>query len=178
VSTSHVDHPYAATRREHTLDIDYDAFTRHLESLLGTMDVALLEQMAGRSAESVRETLASLEGTSSFLVFQRLDHGTLLTVLGGRPTRATTYVFGNVLIAVEMTKYAPRVGLYVPLRMFVYELARGRLAVTYDVPSHALAQYGSAEVDSVARGLDAKVEQLVAEAARLAPRAPLSGITT
>jgi uncharacterized protein (DUF302 family) len=174
MSASYVDHAYAAIRREHTLDIDYDAFTHRLESLLGTMDPALLGAMASRSPESVRETLASLEGTSGFVLFQRLDHGTLLTVLGGRPTRATTYVFGNALIAVEMTKHAPRVGLYVPLRLFVYELARGRVAVTYDVPSHALAQYGSADVDSVARGLDAKVERLVAEAARLAA-APLSG---
>jgi len=176
MSTSHLDHPYAAIRREHTLDIDYDAFTHHLESLLGTMDVAFLQQMASHSPESARETLASQEGTSGFVLFQRLDHGMLLTVLGGPPTRATTYVFGNALIAVEMTKHAPRVGLYVPLRMFVYELAPGRVAVTYDVPSNALAQYGSAEVDSVARGLDAKVERLVAEAARLAPRAPLSGM--
>src|SRR5216683_3511230 len=145
MSTSHVDHAYAAIRREHTLDVDYDAFTHRLESLLGAMDPALLQAMASRSPESVRETLVSLEGTSGFVLFQRLDHGTLLTVLGGRPTRATTYVFGNALIAVEMTKHAPRVGLYVPLRLFVYELARGRVAVTYDVPSHALAQYGSAE---------------------------------
>jgi uncharacterized protein (DUF302 family) len=164
--TSHVDHPYAAIRREHTLDIDYDAFTHHLESLLGTMD-AFLQQMASYSPESAREKHASLEGASGFVLFQRLDHGTPLTVLGGQPTRATTYVFGNALIAVEMTKHAPRVGLYVPLRLLVYEIEPGRVAVTYDVASSALAQYGSPEVDSVAQGLDTKVERLVADAARL-----------
>jgi uncharacterized protein (DUF302 family) len=168
MSASHVDHPYAAIRREHTFDIDYDAFTHHLESLLGTIDLAFLEQMASHSAESVRERHASFEGRSGFVLFQRLDHGTLVTILGGRPTRATTYVFGNALIAVEMTKHAPRVGLYVPLRLFVYEIQPGRVAVTYDVPSRALAQYASPEVDSVAQGLDAKVERLVADTARLA----------
>jgi uncharacterized protein (DUF302 family) len=161
-----------AVRREHALEIDYDAFTHSLESLLGTMDVPFLREMASRSSESVRETLTSIEGTSGFVLSQRLDHGTLLTMLGGRPTRATTYVFGNVLIAVEMTKHAPRVGLYVPLRMFVYELARGRVAVTYDVPSHAFAHYGSAEVDSVARGLDTKVERLVARGRSFGVRPP------
>jgi uncharacterized protein (DUF302 family) len=165
--TSHVDHPYAAIRREHTVDINYDAFTHHLESLLGTMDVAFLQQIASYSPESAREKHASLEGASGFVLFQRLDHGTLLTVLGGRPTRATTYGFGNALIAVEMTKHAPRVGLYVPLRLLVYEIEPGRVAVTYDVASLALPQYSSPKVDSVARGLDAKVEQLVADAVRL-----------
>ncbi len=168
MSTSHLDHPYAAIRREHTLDIDYDAFTHHLESLLGTMDVAFLQRMASYSPESARERHASLEAASGFVLFQRLDHGTLLTVLGGRPTRATTYVFGNALIAVDMTKHAPRVGLYVPLRLFVYEIEPGRVAVTYDLPSRALAQYASPEVDSVAQGLGAKVEQLVADAHRSA----------
>jgi uncharacterized protein (DUF302 family) len=168
MSTSHLDHPYAAIRREHTFDIEYGAFTHHLESLLGTMDVAFLQQMASHSPESVRERLTSFEGTSGFVLFQRLDHGTLLTLLGGPPTRATTYVFGNALIAVEMTKHAPRVGLYVPLRLFVYELEPRRVAVTYDVPSRTLAQYASPDVDSVAQGLDAKEEQLVADAARLA----------
>jgi uncharacterized protein (DUF302 family) len=166
--TSHVDHPYPAIRREHTLDIDYDAFIHHLGSLLSTMDVAFLQEMASYSPESAREKHASLEGASGFGLFQRLDHGTLLTVLGGRPTRATTYVFGNALIAVEMTKHAPRVALYVPLRLLVYEIDPGRLAVTYDVPSRALAQCASPEVDSIAQGLDAKVQQLVADAARLA----------
>ncbi len=132
------------------------------------MDVAFLQQMASHSPESARERHGSLEGASGFVLFQRLDHGTLLTVLGGRPTRATTYVFGNALVAVEMTKHAPRVGLYVPLRLFVHELEPGRVAVTYDVPSRTIAQYASPEVDSVAQDLDAKVEQLVAAAARLA----------
>jgi hypothetical protein len=37
MSTLYVDHPYTATRREHTLHIGYDAFSRALESLLGTI---------------------------------------------------------------------------------------------------------------------------------------------
>ncbi len=43
--------------------------------------------------------------------------------------------------------------------------------------SQTLAQFGSAEVDAVAHGLDAKVEQLVDAAARLARlgKAPGSG---
>jgi hypothetical protein len=72
VSTSYVDYRHEAVRREHALEIDYDAFTHGLKSLLGTMNVALRE-MASRLPESARETLASLEGTSGFVLFQRLD---------------------------------------------------------------------------------------------------------
>jgi hypothetical protein len=52
-----------------------------------------------------------------------------VTVLTGRPCEATIYVFGNALIAVEMT------GLYVPLRLFVEAVVSDRVRVTYDLPS-------------------------------------------
>jgi uncharacterized protein (DUF302 family) len=92
----------------------------------------------------------------------------LLTSLGGPPTRATTYVIGNALIAVEMTKHDPRAGLYVPLRLFVEELAPGRVLVTYDLPSATLAQFASPEIDKVAASLDAKMDKLVNGAMALA----------
>jgi hypothetical protein len=42
-----------------------------------------------------------------------------------------------------MTKHDPRVGLYVPLRLFVQELAPARVLATYDLPSAALGQFGA-----------------------------------
>ena len=64
-----------------------------------------------------------------------------------------------------MTKHDARAGLYVPLRLFAQETAEGRARVTYDRPSSLLAPFGSPEIDAVARGLDAKVERLMREAA-------------
>jgi uncharacterized protein (DUF302 family) len=95
-------------------------------------------------------------------LFQKLDHGGILTAVASRPTRAMTYVFGNALIAVEMTKHDPRTGLYMPLRLFVQEVAPQRVLVTYDRPSAAMAQFSSPAIDEVARGLDHKVERLLA----------------
>jgi uncharacterized protein (DUF302 family) len=165
VSSSIADHPYSATRREHTLDTSYADFTRRLESLLGAMDVDALREIATASPEDARKKLASFVGPAGFALFQKLDHGGLLTSLTGRRTCAATYVFGNALIAIEMTKHAPRAGLYVPLRLHVNEVEPGRVIVTYDIPSATMAQFGSAEVNAVAEELDAKVEELVADAA-------------
>jgi uncharacterized protein (DUF302 family) len=109
----------------------------------------------------MRETLASFVGPYDFSLFQTIDHGGLRTALAGEPTRATTYVFGNALIAVEMTKHEPRAGLYVPLRLYVQEIEPGRVMVTYDVPSASMAQFALAAVDEVARALDEKVQRLL-----------------
>jgi uncharacterized protein (DUF302 family) len=76
-----------------------------------------------------------------------------------------TYVFGNALIASQMTVHEPRVGLYVPLRLFVYEVAPEQIVVVYDLPNPALDPFKSREVSAVAAELDRKVAQLVADAA-------------
>jgi uncharacterized protein (DUF302 family) len=78
------------------------------------------------------------------------------------------YVFGNALIAVEMTKHDTRAGLYVPLSMIVQADGDRRVLVTYDLPSAAMAQLGNAAIDAIARSLDAKVERLLAAAAERA----------
>jgi Domain of unknown function DUF302 len=76
-----------------------------------------------------------------------------------------TYVFGNALLASELTVREPRAGLYVPLRLFVREVAPERTVVTYDLPSGTLDQFESREVSAVAAELDRMVAQLVADAA-------------
>jgi uncharacterized protein (DUF302 family) len=117
---------------------------------------------------AARAKLASDIGPSGFALFQKVDHGALLSLLTTRRTLAMTYVFGNPLIASQMTVHEPRVGLYVPLRLFVREVAPERIVVTYDLPSGALGQFESRELDEVAAELDRKVAQLVSDAANRA----------
>lgn len=168
MSTSVVDHAYAAVRRQHTLAVRYERFGRAFESLLGVMQVDALRNIAELSPAEARARLASFVGPLEFSLFQKLDHGTLLTVLTGRSVRATTYVFGNALIAVEMTKHSPTVGLYVPLRLYVRATGPSETEATYDLPSKAVSQFGSPEANEVARALDSKVERIIVEAATLA----------
>lgn len=165
-------HPYAAIRRDLAFDVPYESFIRAFESLIGRTKTDSSGDITPDAIQpdKVREVLASFEGPSGFSLFQKIDHGSLLTALGGRKVRALTYVFGNGLIAVEMTKHVPAAGLYVPLRLFVCELEPGRIAVTYDVASAALTQFGSSEVNAVATMLDTKVERFVSDAAGLAAR--------
>jgi hypothetical protein len=152
---------------EVAVDASFERFTGALESLLGKMDLAAPGELAALSAEAARAKLASYVGPLDFALFQKIDHGTLLTVLTGGRQRAVTYVFGNALIAVEMTKHDLRAGLYVPLRLLVHEIAAG-VRVSYDLPSTQLAQLGCSAIDAVARQLDGKVKRLLDAAAQRA----------
>jgi uncharacterized protein (DUF302 family) len=162
---SFIDTGYAGIRREHTLDVAYGAFTEGLESRLGIMKASALETIDALGPDQARRALAAVVGSSGFAIFQKIDHGALLRAFAGDHARATTYVFGNALFAIEMTRHVPYVGLYVPLRMYVRELDAERTAVTYDRLSSALAQFRSREVDAVAETIDAKVATLIDDAA-------------
>lgn len=166
---------YEPSRLEITLDVSHAEFTSALEGLLGRMDVDALKDLATQSPQAARATLSSFVGPLDFTLFQKLDHGGLLTAFAGKRVRATTYVFGNALIAIEMTKHDARVGLYVPLRLFVQEIGERRVLVTYDLPSTTMAQFASADIDAVARTLDAKVQRLLEETVKRAHAAPLKG---
>ena len=156
------------TQIEVIMDASFAHFTRAFESLLGRMPVAALSGLHSLSAQAAREKLASFVGPLDFTLFQKLDHGAIVTALVGRPCRATTYVFGNALIAVEMTRHVARAGLYVPLRLFVEAIDGDRVRITYDLPSSLMAAFGSAEVNDVARGLDEKVKRILDEAWKVA----------
>lgn len=159
---------YQATQIEVTFEISHADFTRSFESLIGRINLDAMGDLASLSPEATRVKLASFVSPLDFTLFQKIDHGALLTILTGRRSHAITYVFGNALIAFEMTKHDPRAGLYVPLRLFADEVADDGVRVTYDLPSSLMAHFGSSEVNAVARGLDAKVERLLDETVKFA----------
>lgn len=175
MTTKSIERKYTSTRCELELRVSYGRFTRAFESLLGIMDLDYAHHLVGTSPTAVHAKLASYTGPSGFVLFQKFDHGALLSLLTERQTNAMTYVFGNTLIASQMTVHEPRAGLYVPLRLLVSGVAPERIVVTYDLPSGTLGQFDSPEVSAVAVELDRKVAQLVADAgASAAEPAPAS----
>jgi hypothetical protein len=130
--------------------------------------------MAERTARTYQVTQAQVVLETSHARFTRAFE----SLLGRMPVEALgelPYVrLRQRLIAVEMTQHVARAGLYVPLRLFVEGVADQRVRVIYDVPSSLMAQFGSADVNLVARGLDTKVERILDETAKAAghPGAP------
>jgi uncharacterized protein (DUF302 family) len=152
---------HQVTQIEVILETSHADFARGFESLIARMPVEVFDELPSLSPEAARAKLDSFVGPLAFALFQKIDHGRIVTALTGRRCEATTYVFGNALIAIEMTKHVARAGLYVPLRLFVEAIAGDRVRVTYDLPSSLMAPFGSADVNDVAHKLDEKVERLL-----------------
>jgi uncharacterized protein (DUF302 family) len=99
------------------------------------------------------------------MLFMQLDHGAVLRKETGRDTpRIIRFVIGNPLIMKEMAKHVPDAGSYAPVTVLVDERADG-VHLSYDRMASLLAPYGNRDALEVARSLDAKVENLLRQAA-------------
>jgi uncharacterized protein (DUF302 family) len=142
----------------------FDEVTKDFEQQLGRFDEGTYTSLAaGEDVEKARAKLEAMVGPSGFMLFRTSDHGSLLRLVGQKK-KAIQYLVGNPLFAIQMTEHDIRCSLYAPLRVLLYENEHGKTCVEYDKPSSLFGQFGSAKATDVAKMLDRKLEQLVAQA--------------
>ena len=141
----------------------FDAFKTAFEGQLGQFHPSAYQALEDGDPQAARARLESMAGPSGFMLFRTSDHGAVLRLVG-KPRKATQYLLGNPLIAVEMTRHAIGAALYAPLRVLFYEDGEGKTCVEYDLLSSLFGQFDDAHVDRVAESLDRKLEALIAAA--------------
>jgi hypothetical protein len=153
------ENPVFITHRQTLLQSKYEAFTEKLESTLNFLNP---EYAGGVISEpkKVELYLQSLEGSVDLIIFNIENHGALLNIYN-KLRKAKQYVIGNPLIAIQMTSYDVRAALYAPLRIIVYEDDSGKAFAEYDLPSSLFGQFGNDKILQVARGLDAKLFNVI-----------------
>jgi uncharacterized protein (DUF302 family) len=99
------------------------------------------------------------------MLFIEFDHGMVVRKGTERHSaKIIRLVIGNPLIMKEMARHVPDAGAYAPVTVLVDERADG-VHLSYDRMASLLAPYGNNEALTVARELDAKVEDLLQRAA-------------
>lgn len=145
----------------------FEEFTAAIEAiaLKDQMDLAGVEELvlASQSWDEFQDKLESKIGSRGLMTFNVIDHGSLMS-LAFAGTKAKMYVIGNPLIARQMLEQNLEVGLYVPLRMLVYEDREGRTQITYDRPSFLLGQFQNPKILAIAQMLDGKLEEIISRA--------------
>ena len=71
-------------------------------------------------AEDLRKQIENHLGASGFALFMKVEHDVIMSRLG-RTHRSVQYAIGNPLIAKDVSDAAPKVCLYTPLRLAVFE---------------------------------------------------------
>jgi uncharacterized protein (DUF302 family) len=110
-----VDHVRLAT------DKPFGEVAKAFERQLGPFDASVrIAATESGDTEAAKAKIAAMAGSRGFMVFGTQDHGALLRLAGQR-RKATQYVVGNPLIALQMTQHDIRASLYAPLRVLLYE---------------------------------------------------------
>ncbi len=145
----------------------FDRVMATLEDAIGhpNMSDFVKEIGATRTYGELEKVVQSGLGRSGFMEFARYDLGLILRKERGEGTpKSLRLVIGNPLIMKEMLKHVPDAGSYAPVTVLIDERPDG-VHLSYDRMASFLAPYESPDALKVAQDLDAKVENLLTEAA-------------
>ena len=118
-----------------------------------------------RSVGALEGTINKVLGPTGLMLFVTFDHGAIVRKGTGRDTpKMIRFVIGNPLIMKEMAKHVPDAGSYAPVTVLVDERADG-VHLSYDRMASLLAPYENLDALKIAENLDAKVENLLQQAA-------------
>jgi uncharacterized protein (DUF302 family) len=150
----------------------FDDVVAAIKTSVGNPNMAEFGQavQAAESAADLEAVVRRVLGRTGLMLFVEFDHGMIVRKGTERQNaRIIRLVMGNPLIMKEMAKHVPDAGAYAPVTVLVDERADG-VHVSYDRMASLLASYGNNDALSVARDLDAKVEDLLQQAAGKEPR--------
>lgn len=145
----------------------FDEVVKALEAGVGHPDMSTFVQevTAAQSEAELEHIVSRATGPSELMVFMKLDIGGVLRKeLGPRARKSYRFIIGNPVTMKAMTKHVPDAASYAPITVLVDERADA-VHLSYDTMASFLAPYGSEEALKVARELDGKVQELMANAA-------------
>ena len=145
----------------------FDAVVAAIKASIGHPNMVEFSQLV-KNATSEAELEAAVQpvlGETGLMQFVEFDHGMIIRKgTEDHSSRIIRLVIGNPLIMKEMAKHVPDAGSYAPVTVLVDERADG-VHISYDRMASLLVPYGDRDAPRVARDLDAKVENVLRQAA-------------
>jgi uncharacterized protein (DUF302 family) len=103
------------------------------------------------SAQGVTETVDSMVTAmeaAGITIFARVDHGAGAESIGEDIGASQLLIFGNPKVGTPAIKDDPLAGLYLPLKVLVYEDDMGRTKIVYEDPAAMLGELGGVSGDA------------------------------
>jgi len=145
----------------------FDEIVAAIKASIGNPNMAefVKSTQEAKSATDLEVAIQPVLGRTGLMLFVEFDQGMILRKGTDRHgSRIIRLVVGNPLIMKDMAKHVPDAGSYAPVTVLVDERADG-VHLSYDRMASLLAPHGNNEALKVARDLDAKVEDLLRQAA-------------
>lgn len=120
---------------------------------------------SSKSYDDVVDAVKSLVAKNGMMVMAEVDQGQMLS-MAGLSLKARVFLVGNPTIGKQLFELNHGVGLYIPLRLFVYADEQGKTHVAYDKPSSLFSQFKNDKIGMIAKMLDEKLDGLATMAAK------------
>ena len=105
------------------------------------------KEAAAGVAETVDALVSAMEG-AGITVFARVDHGAGAQSIGENVGASQLLIFGNPKVGTPAIKDDPVSGLYLPMKVLVFEDGTGRTMIAYEDPKAMLGPLGGVSEDA------------------------------
>jgi uncharacterized protein (DUF302 family) len=138
------------------------AFATALLAAFASTAFAQNDRVSVPSSKSFDQTVAAFKAAVSkggMMVMSTIDQGNILKMTGLQ-MKGTTFLIGNPNVGKKVFAQDPAAGLYLPIRVYIYENSAGKTFFSYDKPSAELKQFNNTAVDKTAAMLNQKLSMM------------------
>ena len=105
------------------------------------------KEASGGVAETVDALVSTMEG-AGITIFARVNHGAGAKSIGEDIGDSQLLVFGNPKVGTPAIKDDPLAGLFLPLKVLVFEDGTGKTMIAYEDPKSMLGDLGGVSKDA------------------------------
>jgi uncharacterized protein (DUF302 family) len=114
---------------------------------------------SSKSFDQTVEAFKMAVSKGGMMVMSTVDQGNMLKMTG-LDMKGTLFLVGNPNIGKQVFEKDPAAGLYLPLRVYIYQGSDNKTYLSYDKPSVVLKAFNNASIDQTAGMLDQKLDTL------------------
>jgi uncharacterized protein (DUF302 family) len=114
---------------------------------------------SNKSFEQTVDAFKMAVSKGGMMVMSTVDQGNMLKMTG-REMKGTLFLVSNPNVGKQVFEKDPAAGLYLPLRVYIYQGSDHKTYLSYDKPSVVLKPFSNAGIDQTAGMLDQKLDML------------------
>lgn len=114
---------------------------------------------SNKSFEQTVDAFKAAVSKGGMMIMSTVDQGNMLKMTG-LEMKGTLFLVGNPTVGKQVFEHNPAAGLYLPLRVYIYQGSDGKTYLSYDKPSAVLKGFNNSNIDQTAAMLDQKLEML------------------
>ncbi|WP_237212402.1 DUF302 domain-containing protein [Ruegeria lacuscaerulensis] len=132
---------------------------------LSAMADDIIKVNTDKSVQDAMDALEAAVGNAGATVFARVDHAAGAEKVGMTIPANQVLIFGNPALGTPAMQIDPRAGLFLPLKVQVYEDADGLAWLAYEDPKETMDEFDDVEKSPVIEKMRGALAKLTAAAA-------------